>query len=157
MYQTVRLAAGMRILPLDRPTLCVIGREHLRRYVSWAAAKVEDVEGVKKLNQSPLLQSCQPQGRWQKIHRLAAKVADEPQSDVETQLGHTVDRHKHSGTSRRLLVGQADVNFARSVAEHQLTAIGIDPLDEGSPKDVTINGCIDVEAGRRRLDDQRWR
>ncbi|MGY3585568.1 hypothetical protein ACVIGB_005377 [Bradyrhizobium sp. USDA 4341] len=155
MNQAVCLAAGMRILPLDRPTLCVIGREHLRRYLSWAATKVEDVEGVKELNQSPLLQSCQPQGRWQKVHRLAAKAANEPQRDVEPQLGHTVNRHKHSGTSRGLLVGQADVNFAQSVGDHQLTAIGIDPLDERSPKDVTINGRIDVEAGRRRLDDQR--
>ncbi|MCP1912506.1 hypothetical protein J2R96_004986 [Bradyrhizobium elkanii] len=133
----------------------MIGREHLCRYVAWAAAKVEDVEGVKKLNQSPLLQGRQPQRSWQKVHRQAAKAANEPQRDVEPQLGHAVDRHKHSRTSRCLLVGQADVNFTGSVGDYQLTAIGIDPLDEGSPKNVMINGRIDVEAGRRRLEDQR--
>ncbi len=82
MNEPIRLTAGIRILPLDGTALGVVGGEHLGCHVSRTAAQLVNVVGVKELDQSPLLKRRQPQGRWEKTHRLAAKLADQVQRDV---------------------------------------------------------------------------
>lgn len=75
--EAVRFAAGMRILPLDRTALSMVGGEHLRCHVARAAAKVLDVEGVKELDQAPFLKRRQPQSRRQKTDPLVPKTTNE--------------------------------------------------------------------------------
>ncbi|MFK4492000.1 hypothetical protein ABIA45_007078 [Bradyrhizobium sp. USDA 336] len=61
MNEPVSLATGMRVLPLDRRTVGVVGGEHLRCHVLRATAEVVDVEGVKELYQWTFLKRRQPQ------------------------------------------------------------------------------------------------
>ncbi|KRQ17158.1 hypothetical protein AOQ71_02885 [Bradyrhizobium manausense] len=152
--EAVRFATRMRILPLDRTALGVVGAEHLRRNISRAAAQVMDVEGMKELDQAPFLKRRQPQGRRQKSGALASKTADEVESNLKPQFGHAVDRQEHGGTLRSLLVPQADMEFTRLVCDHQFTSIGIGQLDKRQAEGVAIDGFGDIEAGRRRLQDQ---
>ncbi|MDA9527881.1 hypothetical protein ACM42_05455 [Bradyrhizobium sp. CCBAU 25338] len=118
MNEAVRLTAGMRILPLDRTTVRVVGGQHLRRHVSRAATQIVNVEGVKKLCQSPFLKRRQPQRRRQKTSALASKAAGQVQRHVGAQFAHAVERHKHGGVAHGLLVAQPDMELARAVGDN---------------------------------------
>ena len=157
MDETVRLTACVRVFPLDGGELGVVGGEHFGSDVSWAAAGVVDVEGMEKLDQPPLLEGREPQGRRQKADALAAKSADEASRDVEPEFEHAVARQEYGGALDGLIVLQADMKLARSVCDHQFPAISVRSLDERRAEGTSVDGYRGLEPGWRRFQDQRGR
>ncbi len=154
MNEPICFAAGMRILPLDRAAVGMVGGEHLCRYVSGAAAEVVNVECVKELDQSPFLERRQPQSRRQKTGALASKAAREVKRHVGTQFAHAVERQKHGRAPRGLFVAQTDMQLTRAVGDHQFTTISIRLLKERLPESAAINRTGNIKARRRGLQDQ---
>lgn len=157
MNEAVGLTAGMRILPLDRTAVGMVGREHLRCHVPRTTAQIVNVEGVKELNQSPLLERREPQRRRQKTDALASKAARKAKRHVGPQFAHAVERQKHGGTLRGLLVTQTDMKFTRSLRDHQFATVSICPLDRRLSESIAIDRMNGREARRRGLQDQSSR
>lgn len=155
--EAVGFAARVRILPLDRGKLGMVGAEHFRRDVARATAGVVDVEGMQELNQSPFLERREPQGGREKVQALAAKPAGEAQRDVESELEHAIERQKHGRPSPGLVILQADVEFVCAVNDHHFAPVGVRALDGRRTEGARIEGCRGVEPGRRRFKNQRGR
>jgi hypothetical protein len=132
----------------------VFRRQHFCRDIAWATAGVVNIERVEKLDKAALLKWRKPQGGRQKADGLAGQAAGKAQRDVEPELEQAVERQEHGGTSRALLVLQADMEFARPVGDDQLTPIGIRVVGERLADGVEIERCKSIETGRRRLQDQ---
>ena len=145
LNQAVGFAARVGILPLDEGKLGVVGVEYFRRDVPRATAGVLNVEGVENWISRRFWKALSRKAVGRKLMRWPPKASDEAQRNVEPKLGHVVQRQKHGRPSRGLLVNQADMQFARCVDDHQLTPIGIRPLDERLPETAGIEGRGDIE------------
>lgn len=86
MDEAVGLTTGMRILPLDGGKLGVIGGEHFRRYVARPTARIVNIEGVEKLDQSLFLKGRQAKRGGKKFDALPSETAHEPQRDVKPEF-----------------------------------------------------------------------
>lgn len=135
----------------------MIGGEHFRRYVAGPTARIVNVEGMEKLDQPLFLERRQAKRGGKKFDSLATKTAHEAQRDIEPKFEHAVERQKHSGTPRGLLVLHADMELARSIGDYQFPPVGIRSLGESRSESAGIEGGRDIGSGRRRFKEQRGR